>query len=423
MAIEKSAASHSIPDTNQSSWQLAAIQLTGVTSLPVLFASVLLIQKNSFFNSFLILVIANVFLWVIRYGLMAVSFEGRKSVIDIARDYFKSIWLFGKWGVYIIAALLLLSTIALFIEETTIVSGVLTTLFSINEGPNIDPFMQISVVIGIISTIFCTGGIVTLRKLATFSLPIILLAFVVVLILNPSKIAFQEHQGLSLAALPMILGINLAVTADLPTFFRHSKSWKESIMALTILQLVSLALGVGGLFLGAIIQPFANGIPTTEGVVMNGALLKCAFVLLVALSSICANVSNVYSASVGWEVVMPERLVGKKEYLILGLLLTMLFISVAGIFSLEKLVDITDSSLINLSFVFVIGYLLSKILKIPLGTYERTVYFLAWLIPTLLNILQYSGVLLSTIPVLVLGLGVLFFIIIFFLSVRKLIKM
>lgn len=38
---------HILTDTNQTAWQMASIQLTGVTSLPVLFGSLLIIEKIS----------------------------------------------------------------------------------------------------------------------------------------------------------------------------------------------------------------------------------------------------------------------------------------------------------------------------------------------------------------------------------------
>ncbi len=395
--------SHVLPDTKQSFWQLAFIQLTGVTSLPVLFASIILVQKTSLFNSIIVLLVANFILWIIRYGLIAMSYHGRKSVMDIAEDYFGSIWGLGKWGIYLIAALLLLSTTALFVEETTIVSSSLTSLFSINEGPGIDPFLQISVIIGIISTIFCTQGMVALRWLSTIALPLILASFVILLIAAPSNGSFIAHSALSLSMLPFVLGINLAITADLPTFFRHSKSWKDAMFGLTALQLTSLAIGIGGLFLGSMILS-VGGIPTAGNDVVSSELLKFAFVALVAFSSICSNVSNVYSASVGWELFAPTALVGKKEYLILGFLLTLVFISVTGEFSMNFLLNITNAALVNLSFVFILGYFVHLLTKRHLDRADRTAYFLAWLVPTIVNICQYSNIFLSKQSVLLVSL-------------------
>ncbi len=405
MILENKKGNHVLPDTNQSFWQLSVIQLTGVTSLPVLFASILLAQKNSLLNSVLVLVIANVLLWIIRYSLISMSHSNRKSVIDISRDCFGSIWIFGKNGIYLIAILLLFSTLSLFVEETTILSNALTAFFPLNEGPNIDPFMQISVIIGVVSTIFCIWGIIALRWLSTIAFPIILLALVVILLTLPTEMTFLDHHSLSLSALPLVLGINLSVTADLPTFFRHSQSWKASMFALATIQLISLAIGIGGLFLGAVIhQPFSD-FPAAVDMLFSNSLSKIAFISLVVLSSICSNVSNVYSASVGWEVVMPSVLVGKKEYLILGLLLTIIFISITGIVSLESMASITNLSLVNLSFIFFICWLIIFTKKGSLDNAEQSICFLAWFISTLLNILQYSGVILTGTSSLLVGVG------------------
>ncbi len=403
--MQEADSQHLLVDTNQSFWQLASIQLTGVTSLPVLFTSIFLIQKASLLNSVIILVVANLILWVIRYGLISMSYQGRKSVMDLCSDYFGDIIFFKKTGIYSIAALLLISTMFLFVEETTIISKALTKTFAINEGPNIDPYMQISVIIGVASTIVCTWGIVALRWLSVICLPIILVAFITLIISSPSDINFLEHKAFSLAGLPLVLGINLAVTADLPTFFRHSRSWKSSVYALTMIQLFSLALGVGGLFLGAVIQPLSGSLSVNQ-IGFNGDIIKVAFIALVALSSICSNVSNIYGASVGWETFVRSPLVGKKEYLILGFLLTLIFLIITGLISLETPVDITGDSLVSLSFVFVIAYLIKSITKRSLGVFEKNIYFLAWLLSSLVILLQYAGFLLPEVPTLFVGLGV-----------------
>ena len=385
--------SHTLPDTNQTPWQLAAIQLTGVTSLPVLTTSILIYQMSNFFSAILTLVIGNVLLWVIRLGIVAMSFKKRESTLDIALKYL------GRRGGYFIAVILLIATLAWFIAQTTVASAALELLVPLPEGPEINRFIQISVGLGIISTLFCMNGIVVLRRLCTIALPILLVAFLGVIIFAPTDLPISKANGLTLIGLPLVLGTNLGVTADLPTFFRHARSWKASIHALTWIQVISLVLGIAGLYLGTILEPWI-GVRVEEATTLFHPGLRASLITLIFVSAICANVANVYSASVGWELLAPKSLVGRKEYLILGLGLTTLFILLSNVFSMDFLLDTTDNALVNLCVVLIVGFLISLYQKREPKVLCST-YFVAWLIATAINILQTSGVFLTALNPLI----------------------
>lgn len=389
--LNQSSRQHVLTDTHQSFWQLAAIQLIQVASLPVLVCSMILVREHSLINSILVLLISNIISWVIRYYLIVMCSNGRKSVMDIVEDYFGRVWILGRGGVYLIAVLLLLTAMALFLEGTTLQSNALVSLFPLNEGPDIDPFMQIGVLIGILSTIFCARGMVVLRKLSTAALPIILIALGILVMTSFSSIEFIPHRSFSLSALPKVLAINLAVTADLPTFFRHSRSWNSSMKALTAIQILSFLIGIAGLYLVSMINP-SSGIPNVTGIISTDSFSKLAFILLVVFSGIGANISNIYASSVGWETFAPLSLVGKKEYLIIGFLITLFYLSVAGLIPTGVFVSITSDSVVNLTIVFVLGFFISKLLTRPLDRSDRSILFFSWLISTVLNIGQNIGV-------------------------------
>ena len=391
---------HALPDKNQSFWQLAAIQLSGWTSLPILATSVLVLQENSFYGAALTIIVGNALLWFIRLAIILMSYKKRQSTLDISRDYL------GNFGSYFIAALCLISTLAWFIAQTTAASSTLTHLISVNESPGINQFTQMSVLLGVISTLFCMEGITLLRKLTTFVFPFLLIAFLVVIFTLPLQLPKGDSTTLTLSGLTLVLGTNLGITSDLPTFFRHSKSLQSSITALTVIQLVSLVLALLSLFFGSILS---NAFNVNESVVLGSGdhVLRFALIALVFLSVICANVANVYSASVGWEVLAPSALVGRKEYLILGLGLTSIFILISNIFSLDLLLESSDSSLVNLCLVFTLGYLISRMSGRLPDAFERGLYFVAWLGSTVVNALQCGGVLRGKESPLVTGVGVI----------------
>jgi len=347
---------YKLPDINQNWWELASIQLTGVTSLPVLLASILIIQASNITSGIVTLILGNIILWIIRYAIIKMGHDGRKSILDVAYVYL------GKFGTYFIAIALLVATLAWFVMQTTIATNALTDLFPINEPEEINKFIQIGVFIGIISTLLCINGMVLLRWISVVSFPIILIAFIGIFFWGNPSLPAKINNGISLAGLPIILGANLGITADLPTFFRHSKSLKDSLRALTAIQIFSFVFGLAALFLGAVITPWLD-VNQNINFSSPSLFLKISLISLIFFSTICSNVSSVYSASVGWELIAPI-FAGIKEYLILGLGLTLIFILISNIFSLNFLADMTGFALVNLSIVLCIAYLIKIFLKI-----------------------------------------------------------
>lgn len=366
-------------ERGQTFWQLAVVQLAGWTSLPILASGVMLLGVNSLEGAMITVVVGNAILWFLRLGMIALSFEGRMSTLDVSRVYL------GRAGGYGVGLLLLVSTLAWYVAQTTSASGALMSLVAIRESAEIDQFTQMSVLLGLVSAFLCMEGIVLLRWLSTLAFPILVITFFVILFALPGGRMGGGVEGVSLAGLSLVLATNLGITADLPTFFRHSKDWNEAVKGLTVIQLVSLALGICSLFMGSVIAG--------DGAVLGAGsgLLRVSLVLFIFLSVICANVANVYSASVGWEVLAPKALVGRKEYLILGLALTTIFILISNLFSVQFMLNASDSSLVNLSVVLIGAFMVHRYLGRGPSGGEQWVYFGAWLGATLLNLLQYAG--------------------------------
>jgi len=399
-----------LTNLNQSVWDLTSIQLAGWTSLPIIVTSLLILETNSVLGAVLTTIVGNAILWFIRLGIIAMSHEKRKSTLDLAKDYL------GSLGGYFIAVLLLVSTLIWFIAQTTAASKTLTTLISIKESAQIDQFTQISVLLGISSAFLCMNGISILRKLCAYAFPFLIIAFFAVLFSLPNLSLKENGNPISLSGLSLILASNLGATSELPTFFRHSKSWDTSIKALTLIQLISLGLGLCGLYFSAIINQHFE---IHSALLASGqTFFSYSLIFFIFVSVLCANVANVYSASVGWEIVAPKALIGRKEYLILGLILTTIFILVFDLFPLEALVNTTDSSLVNLCIILLIGHVVSLYKKKPAALFEKTTYFIAWLLATGIEIIQLINP--KYIPTTSLGINfVLIITIVFFAFVGK----
>lgn len=371
-----------LSDTSQSWWDLVAIQFSGWMGVPVLASSILILQQNSFLGAILTIIVGNAIMWFIRLGIISMSGENRQSTLDLSRSYM------GNFGGYFIAILLLVSTFAWYVAQTTIGGNNLTNLIQLHENSQINQFAQMSVFLGIISAFLCMEGMVLLRRLSVFCFPFLVVTFFIILFTLPERVPKAEVQALSLSGLSLFLATNLGLSSDLPTFFRHGQSWSASIKALTIIQILNIAFGILGLYFGALVL---NGLEINEQIALSNPnqWLRYSLIVFIFLSVICSNVANVYSASVGWEIVAPSALVGRKEYLILGLGLTILFILVSNLFSIDFLLTASDCSLVNLCIILSIGYAISKRLKKPPDTKLQITYFSAWLISSGVNIFQF----------------------------------
>lgn len=371
--------------------------MSGWTSLPILATSLLVLQVNSFAGAVLTIVLGNAILWFIRLGIVSMSAGERWSTLDVSRVYL------GEWGKYCVAVLLLVSMFAWYMMQTTTGSMSITQLMRFRENQDIDQFLQVSVFLGIVSTLFCIEGMALLRRLSTVTFPVLVALFFAMFVSLPDRSVVDNGNALSLAGLPLVLATNLGLTADLPTFFRHSRSWATSVKALTVVQLMSIALGLCSLYFGAILS---KGVQINQAELVGDGMLRTALIAFIVLSVISANVANVYSASVGWELVAPKALVGRKEYLILGLGLTTIFILVSNLFSAEFLLHVSDSSLVNLSIVLLIGYILARRAKRMPNRRERLSYFMAWALSTAGNVFQLSRFCLEGCSTLLLSVGV-----------------
>lgn len=411
-SVAMSSAEHQkLPEINQSFWNLSFIQLAGIVSLPILTSSVLIFRQTNFASAFLTLLLGNGILWVIRLIIVQMSYSNRKSTLDISQDYF------GKLGSYFIAILLIASSLAWFITQTTWASHALVDFLPLSEKGGINRFFQVSVILGILSTFLCLDGIVTLRRYATFAFPVLFIVLVALIFFSPSPSFPVENDTVGIVGLPFLLSTSIAISAEFPTFFRHSRSKRESLIALTVIQLISFVIGLAVFFLGNSLDLFLgielDGIPSSQNLISNVLLI-----ILMVLLVVSSNVANVYSASVGWELIAPKALTGRKEYLILGLGLTTVFICIANLVSLDFLLEFSDNSLINLCGLLVVAYSLKKIEDNRDPSFSRKViYFLAWAIATILNNFIY----IEYDPMLV-GWGVIIFAVFFLIALKMFFK-
>lgn len=363
----------------QSAFPLTAIQVSGATSLPVLNSSIQLFHQYGFITAFSILLVGNLLICLLALTIVQMTANTTKNTLDNVRDFL------GPSGSWTVGLILIVSTIAYFVTQTNWTTETLLSLFPFKEGYQIDKFFQFGAIVGILSVILIIPGIGGLRWLATISFPVILAAFIGILIFvrksNPILLSLPS----SIGGLAIALGTSLSVAVDYPTFFQHSRSKKDSIFAVFAIQIITFLIGLGGLYLGKFIGPTED--LTGWGLVINGSFfVRILFLLVVLLSCLCVNAVNIYSASIAWELIAPGALLGKKEYAILGIALTTIFVLITGFFSMELLLTLTDIPLANLCIVLVFGYF-GKLLVGNLRSFDKWICYFGWLVGSTITVI------------------------------------
>lgn len=326
--------------------------------------------------------------------------KNKKSTLDIAKDYLGLAY----WAV---AVVLLFATIAWYVTQNTYASNSILHLFPIDFTNKSSEYIQVVVLIGVISTLFCMEGMTLVRKCATASFPILFFLILAMLFLVPCPQVNWSLANFSLAGVPIVIATNLGVAADIPTFFRHSASKKASMQALAIISVFNLALSIIGIFFANLITPW-QGINVHNPQMYDNDITRWVLITFIFLSAINANITNIYSASVAWEVLAPR--LARKEWLILGLGLVIITVLVINVFSLSWLLNFADSGLVSLTLIFIAGYLVDRHLKIGNPSHDRLACAAAWVTSFTFASLQSFGLIfknLDSIYIILISLSVI----------------
>ena len=392
----------------QSAVTLTAVQVTGATSLPVLYSAVHLYHQYGFLFALLLLLAVNILTWCAALGIVSMTAGTTKNTLENSRETI------GFFGGYIVALILIFSTIAWFVLQTNLATEIIRAIFSYKNFHHINTFIQIGVGLGIVSTLVSMEGIIGLRWTTLISFPLIILSFILLLSFLPDRPTQIPTNHTTLLGLVIAIGASLSIAVDYPTFFQHSRSKKSSLVAITAIQVITFLIGVGGLFLGRYITDTTH-LAGWEPLLGGHLTFKILFLILVVFSCICANAVNIYSASIGWEVIVPI-FAGRKEYTILGLGLTSAFVLMTHILPMHYLRVITEISLSNLCLVLIIGYLSRLWSHVKLPRFDQSIYLLSWLIGTVFSLIALQQ---KNIPLFCLGFVLTAVIALLTLFVRK----
>lgn len=300
-------------DKHQRWWHLSSIQLAGgIISIPVIAIGSQIFLSSGLLGTVLSILIGNLINLVISYIFISMSFKKRLNAVENATQFL------GKIGG---------KALAFFILTTTI-GWVAWELFAGVNLLKIHPFfskISIGTIIGTIASLILLYGIRGLKILCELTIfPLIVLLVLVVYISGPSddNIPFlQKGKLFSLAGISLVLSSSIAAIVDYPTFFRHSKTRKDWLIALVVIFVVTSLVQFLGVFLWRL---FASDNQLISHLIFSNGVHAVIIFSFLIISMIASLSWNVYAASVGWESLFPV-FKDRTEYAVIGLLATLLF--------------------------------------------------------------------------------------------------
>lgn len=331
-------------DCSQHWGHLSSIQLAGgILSVPILAVGSEILLSNGIINAILSILLGNLIIFGMSLCIVLMSFRKRLNAIENAKQFV------GEFGSRVLALLVLVTMIAWLPRQLDPASQLLQAF------PVFSSF-NMGALLGSIASLILLFGIKGLKKLCIFSIiPLIFLFFSILfnveLTNTPHDLTFPDHfdfSGTSLVVASLIASI-----IDFPTFFRHSRSKKDSIIALFIILFATVAIQCASLCLYSLFLVDKGFI---FSLLSKGDLPAVLISLFLIISIIASAAWNIYAASVGWESLFPWWK-DKTEYAVIGLTATLLFTSLYVRASVLPVTNVADTLISGLGGVLVFEYL------------------------------------------------------------------
>lgn len=351
-----------LEDTNQNWWQLGSIQSSGAASLPVFLIGALLSNTYGTYSALLCIFIGNLILTIINLIVILLGYPKKQSIFELARDYI------GYFGAMIIGASLVIAVLSWIpIQLDLAKSEILKIPNTQDYLCEKDCLINLPVSLGIITSFIVCFGMRGIRWFSVCSMPFILLFFVIVF----WNLDFSVYQktSVSLAGLPLVIGASLTRTTGLPSFFRHSHNLKHAMIGASIYQVVVFFTEVLGVF-------FTK---TNESLMSQLYYVSPYLIaLVVILTTLNANTTNIYAGSVGWEVWIP-KVIGKQEYFIIALSGITTYMLVYSKTFFYHIIEYCDIFLGSLGGVFIACFVFGQVTKNTTSKKEIVTHFIFWM--------------------------------------------
>ena len=357
MERQEDAAVQSFPDHHQNYWQLASIQ-SAAMGLPVILSGGELSSKFGAGSAIISIIIGNLILWMIGFTIISMAAPSRDNAIENVQRFL------GKIGGVFAAIFLIVAFLSWYILQ---ISSAVTTVHMVGgfEGSA----LRLGATLGFLTALLSIGGIRFIKHFCVVAFPLLLLF--AGYLASVSDYTFQMNASWSLSFLGIIAvtAVTLPGIVNLPTFFRHSRSKADSYLGLSLMILFTM---------GFQIFSIVVGYSDPSSIHANGSFNQWMLIAFTLLALISVNLVNIYFASAGWEMIVPQRR-STKEYVIVGLMGTMAFTFLQISKPMEFLEEMADNFIASLGIVLLLAFLVKIIVKHRVRPNEKAVNVACWL--------------------------------------------
>lgn len=353
----------SFPDHNQNFWQLASIQAASQGIVAILVGENLVRQHGSLV-ALTSICIGNLLLWLIGLGVISMSAKNRQNLIQVVQEYL------GKSGGLSVVVILMSAFIFWYTIELQITAKTLSPVLPSNLKPEF-----VGLGLGILISLISIGGIRLIKWISVVSVPFIF-SFIIYKLVIHGDFSLHGSWGISFSGVILVASLTLPGTVNFPTFFRHSHSRADSILALTLTIVCYIAFqSVSVFFVVNSPYDFLMGDFDLLGSVYGKAIP----VLFVLTTLICLNLVNIYFASAGLEILCPKFPVAK-GYLLIGLLGSFVFLIIKRMEWVLTAENIVNSFIINVGVVLLLSYFVKIFSGRKILQSGRTINYICWVI-------------------------------------------
>lgn len=361
----------SLPDQHQNFWQLTCIQSASQSIPGILIGGVLAQQYNASI-AITSICIGNLILWFIGLGVISMASKERKNAIENVRGYL------GKGGGILMALILMCAFLSWYILDIQASIEALSPLFNVEKGKGT---IKLGIMFGVLIAFLSMGGIKLIKWICVVSFPFVLMS-IFYGIFQSKSLGLIDSWEFSIYPILGIVSLTLPAMVNLPTFFRHSNSRSDSILALTLFTIFGGIFQMSSVFTG---MTNPSEILTTYGHVSGITTYVVIFATAIVLLLICLNLVNIYFASAGLEEIVPS-LAGPKGYLLVGVLGTAVYAFLHKPDRMIFLENLADNFIANLGIILLASYLVTVIVKHRPRFFEKSLSFTCWFVGSMIAV-------------------------------------
>lgn len=359
-------------DTNENFWSIACI--LGILGIPGMVVGGAIARTYGISSAIFSICIGNLILWILGLGIISMT-QGKGHAIDNIKKHF------GVWSGYLAALIFALDFLMWFTVQVSITSNVLSRFFKLDED------WKIGITLSCIVTLLSIGGFKFLKWFCLLSFPIILTFLISSIELKSETLIPPQSFSLSYFGIFLVMMNYLSGMVNLPTFFRHSKSKADSIIALSLIMLAHIAFQILMIF---------SKIDTVLIQVANGSYEPSSHVFLLSLtlfcllSFFCINLVNIYFVSACWEMLFPKDYRSRK-YIIFGIVGTISYVYLKSIENSKALLvaqNIMSYSMVILLISLLANFLIALAVKHRLRYLDKFLGGMSWVIGSTVTVIR-----------------------------------